>query len=55
MLSEQKYEKIDLNTIINDIKIDLEVVIAQKQATINFEKLPVLIDWCTYFNLPTVL
>ncbi len=40
--SDQKYEKIDLNTIINDIKIDLEVVIAQKQATINFEKLPVI-------------
>lgn len=38
--SEQKYQKIDLTTIINDILVDLEIVIARKQATINFGKLP---------------
>ncbi|MBO9571641.1 MAG: PAS domain-containing protein, partial [Chitinophagaceae bacterium] len=40
--SEQRLQLIDLNNVIKDILVDLELLIAQKNATINFTELPVI-------------
>jgi PAS domain S-box-containing protein len=38
--AQQRIEKVDLNETIEDIESDLELIISQKQATIEREKLP---------------
>ncbi len=40
--SEQVIEPVDLNELIENIKSDLEIVIEQKNAVIEYEKLPVI-------------
>ncbi len=39
---KDEFEKVDLNTIIEDVKSDLELLIQQKQAVINIDQLPVI-------------
>ena len=41
-VSEQKIEPVDLNEIIDDIKSDLEILVAEKSATIIHSTLPVI-------------
>jgi signal transduction histidine kinase len=40
--SEQKIEILDLNKILSDIRNDLEVLIQQKNAVIQYDKLPII-------------
>lgn len=40
--TEKKFEKVDLNVIIDDIINDFDLTIEQKNAKISFEKLPVI-------------
>ncbi|MGZ3851356.1 MAG: ATP-binding protein, partial [Flavisolibacter sp.] len=40
--AHQRIERVDLNKTIKDIESDLELIIAQKEATINCEELPVV-------------
>lgn len=39
---EKEMEGVDLNEIINHIKTDLELIISQKNAAINYQKLPIV-------------
>jgi light-regulated signal transduction histidine kinase (bacteriophytochrome) len=38
--TKERIEKVDLNTILKDVKNDLEFIIAQKKATLIIDKLP---------------
>jgi signal transduction histidine kinase len=40
--TSQEFSVVDLNTVINDIRIDFELLIAEKQATILTDELPVV-------------
>jgi two-component system, chemotaxis family, CheB/CheR fusion protein len=40
--SEKKYNKVDLNSIVKDLLTDLEIIITEKKAQIDLEKLPVI-------------